>query len=188
MRARARDSGEGQYDRDWEKPARWMLARGVHPNHFTLLQIPVFALQVIAALQQWRWTFVLSILFVVVLDGGDGILARVGRLQSKVGAVLDALFDTVGITIVLLGAALFEPDAQTWLFALLLGNFLLLVQNAILEQKVIAYLRGPILGGIAFPEIMPGALVLCTAVLCFLILVRGAATIHALAFPAQQQA
>ena len=167
-----RESKEGHYDRDWERAARWMLARGVHPNHFTLLQIPVLALQITAALQQWRWTFVLLILFVIVLDGGDGILARVGKLQSKSGAVLDALFDTIGITVVLLGAIRFEPSAKVWLIALLAGNFVLLVQNALLEQKALGYLRGPVLIGVAVPATMLGGLAIASVTLAWLFVTR----------------
>src|SRR5260221_8910868 len=74
---------EQYYDGRFATPARWLLARGVHPNHFTFAQLPLFALQILAAVSGWRWTFVLLAYPLIILDAGDGILARVGRLQSK---------------------------------------------------------------------------------------------------------
>lgn len=171
-RAAARPSSEGVYDRSFDKAARWLLARGVHPNHFTFLQIPVFAIQIVAAVQAWRYTFVLLIVLLIVLDGGDGILARVGGMQSRTGAVLDSTFDTMGIAIVVWGASQFYPAASAWLLYLFLGNTILYLQNALLGEKVIAYLRGPILVAVTFPETLLAALVLSSIIILTLIVAR----------------
>ncbi len=171
MRGLRRREEEG-YDRRFETVARFLLARGFRPNHFTFLQLPVFAFQIAAAVRGWTWPFVVSIAFVIVLDGGDGILARVGNLYSKTGAVLDSTFDTLGIAIILWGAARFHPQAETWFMALFLGNTLLFLQNALLGEKVVSYLRGPVLIAVAFPETLPGAIAVAALIIAFLLTVR----------------
>jgi len=190
---RLRKSSEGTYDRSFERGARWLLEHGVHPNHFTFLQLPVFLVEIEAALHPaevaWRWVFSLSTILVIVLDGGDGILARVGRLQSKTGAVLDATFDTLGIAIILWGASQFaaaqHPEMALfytqWLMFLFLGNIVLFLQNAVLEEKVIAYLRGPVVIGIALPDLLLGGLVVPSVIVLFLVVWRTPATMRALA-------
>jgi phosphatidylglycerophosphate synthase len=172
---------EDVYDRSFERWAKWLLAHGIHPNHFTFLQLPVFVLQILAAVQGWRLVFAFSTLLIIVLDGGDGILARVGRLQSKAGAVLDSTFDTLGIAIVMWGATRFYPDQTTWLMFLFLGNVVLFLQNALLNEKVIGYLRGPIAISVAYPQTLVGGLVIPTIVISFLLIVRTPATLRALA-------
>jgi phosphatidylglycerophosphate synthase len=178
----SRERGEeGVYDRSFERGARFLLARGVHPNHFTFLQLPVFALEVVAAIQGWSLAFALSTLLVIVLDGGDGILARVGRLQTRSGAVLDSVFDIMGITIILWGAAQFHPDYYPWLVGLFFGNAVLFVQNALLETKYIAYLRGPVVIGVVWPEVLFVALLVPSLVIAVLLLLRLRPTAKALA-------
>lgn len=190
---RVRESPEGTYDRRFERWARWLLERGVHPNHFTFLQLPVFLVEIEAALHPgevpWRWIFALSTVLVIVLDGGDGILARVGKLQSKSGAVLDATFDTLGIAIILWGASQFaaadHPDMQRfytqWLMFLFFGNMVLFLQNALLEEKVIGYLRGPVVIGVAIPPLLLGGLLVPSVIIAFLVVWRAPATLRALA-------
>jgi phosphatidylglycerophosphate synthase len=172
---------EDVYDGSFARPARWLLRKGVHPNHLTFLQLPVFALQILAAVHGWRYTFAYSTILIIVLDGGDGILARVGRLQTKAGAVLDSTFDTLGIAIVMWGATRFYPDQTTWLMFLFLGNIILFLQNALLNEKVIAYLRGPIAIAVAYPQTLWGGLLIPTVVIATLLLLRTPATLRALA-------
>lgn len=172
---------EGVYDRWFAPAARWLLARGLRPNHLTFLQVPVFAAEIWAAWQGYRWLFIGLIVFVIALDGGDGILARVGGLQSRTGAMLDSLFDTMGIAVVLWGASLFfTPAATPWLLLLFLGNTMLYLQNALLEEKVIAYLRGPVLTAVAWPQALLAALVVASFVILWLLLWRGRRTWRAL--------
>ncbi|HEX2066456.1 MAG TPA: CDP-alcohol phosphatidyltransferase family protein, partial [Candidatus Thermoplasmatota archaeon] len=172
---------EGHYDRPFQRWAHWLLERGVHPNHLTFLQLPVFVLQIVAAVQGWRLPFAFSTLLIILLDGGDGILARVGRLESKAGAVLDATFDTLGIAIVMWGATRFYPEQAPWLMFLFLGNIVLFLQNALLGDKVIAYLRGPVAIAVAWPETLAGGLILPTVIIAVLLAIRTPATLRALA-------
>ena len=172
MRRRLRRKNESAFDRRFIQAARWLLAKGVHPNHFTFLQIPVFAFTILAALKGWNWPFALTTIFVMVLDGGDGILARAGNLQSKTGAVLDAMFDTMGIAILIWGATQFFPEHEGWLLLLFLANALLFLQNSVLGDKVVSYVRGPVVGAVAFPQAVLGALLVATFTVTFLLLMR----------------
>lgn len=180
-RRTARRQEESAFDATFTAAARWLLARGVHPNHFTFLQIPVFAFTIFAAVQQWAWPFALTTVFVMVLDGGDGILARVGGLQSKTGAVLDAMFDTLGIAILVWGTTKFFPAAEDWLLLLFLANVLLFLQNSLLDDKMVSYVRGPLVAAVVFPQILLGALLLNSFTVTFLLLMRIRPTIRAMA-------
>jgi len=171
---------EGLFDRYFTKAARWLLARGVRPNHFTFLQVPVFVAEVYAALNGLRWLFIGLIGLVIFLDGGDGILARVGGLQSRAGAVLDASFDTAGIAIVLWGASVFFPEAALWLALLFVGNLLLYVQNAVVGSKAVSYLRGPVLAAVAFPQTLLAALLIDGFIVAWLLAARLPRTIRRL--------
>lgn len=163
---------ESAFDRRFIAAAKWLLARGVHPNHFTFAQLPVFAFTILAALEGWNWPFALTTIFVMILDGGDGILARAGNLQSKTGAVLDALFDTSGIAILVWGTAQFFPAAEGWLFLLLAANVLLFLQNSLLDDKMVSYVRGPLVAAVAFPQVLLGALLVATVTVTWLLVVR----------------
>jgi phosphatidylglycerophosphate synthase len=182
-RFRVRRERAHAFDAKFESAARWMLRRGIHPNHFTFLQVPVFVVSIIAAVEGWAWTFVLLIAFVIILDGGDGILARVGRMETRAGAVLDSTFDTMGIAIVLWGASRFAPAAETWLLFLFVGNTMLFVQNALVGNKVVSYVRGPILVGVVFPEVLLSGLVLASFIVAWLLLSRMRGTVRALFQP-----
>lgn len=171
-RKRLKHKNESAFDRRFIQAAKWMLAKGVHPNHFTFLQIPVFAFTIVAALRGWNWAFVGTIFFVMVLDGGDGILARAGNLQSKTGAVLDAMFDTMGIAIMVWGATQFFPEVEGWLLLLFAANVLLFLQNSVLGDKVVSYVRGPVVAAVAFPQILLGAMVVATFTVSFLLVAR----------------
>ncbi len=168
-----RKRNESVFDRRFVPAARWLLARGIHPNHFTFLQVPVFAFTIWAAVEGWAWPFSLTILFVMVLDGGDGILARVGNLQSRKGAILDAVFDTLGIALMMWGATKFFPEADAWIMALFLANVLLFLQNALLEEKVVSYVRGPIVAMVPFPQLLLPALLVASFTVLFLLTVRA---------------
>ena len=169
---KVRRAKEHAFDRRFEAAARRLLALGVHPNHFTFLQIPVFAFQIMAAVQGWRWSFALAMVLIITLDGGDGILARVGNLQSKTGAVLDALFDTMGILIVMWGAGQFYPELE-WVFILaFFANTLLFLQNALLNHKVVAYVRGPALTAVVFPQTLWASIAVMAFILAWLLLAR----------------
>lgn len=171
---------ETYYDGPFAKPAQWLLVRGFHPNHLTFLQLPILGLQVWCALAGWGLAFALLILVIVFLDAGDGILARVGRLQSRTGATLDSLFDTLGIAIVVWGTSRFFPHVATELMLLFVGNMVLFLQNALLESKAIGYLRGPLLIAVLVPETLWAALLLPAFTISVLIVWRLPATVKAL--------
>lgn len=179
-RRKPRHRNESVFDRRFVPAAKWLLARGVHPNHFTFLQIPVFAFTILAAVEGWNWPFVLTTLFVMVLDGGDGILARVGNLQSRTGAILDAVFDTLGIALLMWGTTKFFPEAEAWIMLLFLANVLLFLQNALLGEKVVSYVRGYMVAMVAFPQLVLPALLLATFVVAFLLVARARRSFRAL--------
>jgi len=181
QRRKLRKRNESVFDRRFVPAARRLLAHGVHPNHFTFLQIPVFAFTILAAVKGWNWPFALTTVFVMVLDGGDGILARVGNLQSRTGAILDAVFDLTGIAILMWGATKFFPAAEAWIMLLFLANVLLFLQNALLGDKVVSYVRGPIVGAVAFPQVLLAALLVSTFTVGFLLVVRAKRSWKALA-------
>ena len=181
QRRRLRKRNESVFDRRFVPAAKWLLAHGVHPNHFTFLQIPVFAFTILAAVEGWNWPFALTTVFVMILDGGDGILARVGNLQSRTGAILDAVFDMAGIAVLMWGTTKFFPEAEAWIMLLFLANVLLFLQNALLGDKVVSYVRGPMVGAVAFPLVLPASLLVCTFTVGFLLIARAKRSWKALA-------
>lgn len=174
-------SSEGTFDRRYERVARRLIDAGVRPNHVTFLQIPVFIGMAWAAwtAQPW-WYFGLSWL-VIILDGGDGILARVGRLDSKSGEILDATMDTVGVAVVLWGAAQFQPQFTIPLAVLFVLNVLLYLQNNPLPDKAVSYVRGPIIIGVVAPDTMVVSLAITLGITSFLLVARMPRLIKALA-------
>ncbi|MGB1585704.1 MAG: CDP-alcohol phosphatidyltransferase family protein [Thermoplasmatota archaeon] len=175
-----RKARQGTFDGPFIRVAKWLLERGVHPNHLTFAQIPVFAVEVWAAQNGHAWIFISSILLVIALDGGDGILARTGNLQSRKGAILDSTFDTVGIAIIMWGAAQFFPEAESWFLWLFVGNAVVYLQNALLDEKMVTYLRGPTLIAIAWPNFLPGALLASSFVVIWICGMRLPRTFRAL--------
>lgn len=175
-----RKARQGTFDGPFIRIAKWLLARGVHPNHFTFAQVPVFALEIWAAQQGHAWLFVGSILLVIALDGGDGILARTGNLQSRKGAILDSTFDTLGIAIIMWGAAQFFPDFEGWFLWLFVGNGVIYLQNALLEEKMVSYIRGPTLMAIAWPNFLVGALLTSSFIVVWIFMMRLPRTLKSL--------
>ncbi len=168
------------YDTVFRPAAQWLLARGVHPNHATFLQVPFFGIQVWAASIGNNWLFVSMILVVMFLDGMDGILARTGGTASRLGAVLDSTFDTIGIAVVMWGAAQFFPFAEPWIFALFLANALLFLQNAVLEEKMVSYVRGPFILSVAWPPFLLAGLLLASLIVVWMLVWRMPRTFKAL--------
>ncbi len=168
-------------DDTFRQAAQWLLARGVKPWHFTVAQIPVFALEIWAALNGLNLVFVGLIALVIILDGGDGILARTGDMASRTGAVLDASFDTVGIAIVLWGGTVFYPEWSGWFLYLFLANGALYAQNAILGTKVVSWVRGPALTAIGWPDTRYFALFVGVLTVTWLLTWRVPATLRACA-------
>lgn len=171
---------EGNFDRPFTRAASWLIARGVKPNHLTLLQIPVFVFMIQAGLGLDRWWFFGLSWLLVVLDGADGIVARVGGMASRSGAVLDAVFDTMSIALVMWGAAQFFPEfAWVWV-GLFAGNVLLYLQNMVLFEKVVSYVRGPVLMAIALPDLLWLSIAGAGTISGWLLLTRLPATVRRL--------
>ncbi len=168
------------YDHAMRSAAQWLLDRGVRPNHLTFLQVPFFAGQLWAAQAGAAWVYVALIFVVMLLDGADGAVARTGGLQSRQGAVLDSTFDTLGIAVVMWGAALFFPFAETWLFGIFIANALLFLQNAVLEHKMVSYVRGPIILSVAWPPFLLGGLILATVIVAWMLVFRLPAMFRAM--------
>lgn len=176
---RAEPVDETYYDGPFARPARFLLRHGVRPNHFTFAQAPLMAFQIWAAYMGWAWAFALTAIPIIVLDGGDGILARVGGLTSKAGARLDATFDVLGIATVMWGAAQFHPGHWLLFAILFAGNLLLYGQNRLVGEKAVSYVRGPVLTVVAFPEVLDLGLFVSTASLLWVMVWRLPETLRA---------
>jgi phosphatidylglycerophosphate synthase len=171
------------FDQPFETAAKWLLSRGVHPNHFTFMQIPIFAGMIWAADAGQNWWFFGLSWAVIVLDGGDGILARVGKMESRTGAILDAVMDTIGIAVVLWGASQFFPEISWAYLVLFLLNGIMYAQNAVLEQKWVAYVRGPIMIPVVAPDTIVFGLFIALTTVIFLFTWRLTATYRVLLEP-----
>ncbi len=175
-----RSSKAHAFDRPFERAARWLLAHNVRPNHLTFLQLPVLAAMIWATLQGEIWWYFGLSWVVMMLDGADGIVARVGGTQSRSGAILDASLDTLGILVVLWAATIFLPQ-QAWIWWLLLGlNALLYTQNVVLEDKVVSYVRGPVILASVFPDLLWLTVVGTLSVSVWLIVTRLPETVAVL--------
>jgi phosphatidylglycerophosphate synthase len=160
------------FDRPFERVAKWLLARGIRPNHLTFLQIPVLAGMVWTTLQGQIWPFFWLSWIIMLLDGADGIVARVGGTQSRSGAIMDASLDTLGIMTVLWAATQFLPD-QSWVWwSLLALNAALYAQNILLKSKVVSYVRGPVILAMVVPDLLWLTVVGTLAVTGWLIFTR----------------
>ena len=143
----------------------WFLHRhGVRPNHISFLQIPVYAAMLwtgfravndnITMIWIFGWLQVLAFL----IDGADGILARRTGTVSRRGHLLDEIFDIAGIGITIWIVSIHHGDKAQWLFALLMINFFVYIQNEIQGTKSITYTRGPLTIGFVFEYYFEGLL------------------------------
>ncbi len=72
----------------------------------------------------WRWLAVGAWLVGRLCDGLDGVVARDQSRQTDLGGYLDIMADTVGYAAVPFGVAVFQDNAQVWMWcAVLLGAF-----------------------------------------------------------------
>jgi len=96
--------------------ARGLLRVGVRPNHVTVAGalLTVGAGVAIAAGRAW-WPMAAGFIVAAgACDLLDGLVAKLGRLESRFGAVLDSVCDRVSDTALYLGAAAYfvaRPDA-----------------------------------------------------------------------------
>ncbi|WP_062378075.1 phosphatidylinositol phosphate synthase [Demequina pelophila] len=95
----------------WQRPARALLALGVHPNVMTVIgTVGVVAGALLFFPRGGHWLFygALFITFFVITDMLDGTMARLGDKSSRLGAFLDSTLDRVA------DAAIFGTIA--WVF------------------------------------------------------------------------
>lgn len=164
-------------DRVFDAFARGLYAAGVRPNHLTLAQVPIYVLMIVAGLEGRVIEFGLWQIVIMVLDGMDGTLARRMGLASRSGAVLDAVFDFFGIIVVIGIAVHLDPQYFWWFVALLGANFALYLQNGVLDEKAVSYVRGPVVIALvlerSFPGIMWVAILVPLVVALTIVIVRG---------------
>lgn len=140
----------------FDSAAHKAFALGLRPNHLTLLQLPFYVAMAWAGLTERLFTLGLLQISVIILDGGDGILARRMGVASRRGAVLDAVFDLIGICLVLGLAARIWPAYAPLCLATLALNLLLYAQNALFHQKFVTYVRGPVVTAVWLETTYPG--------------------------------
>lgn len=166
----------GVFDRPFETLARRLLSMGIQPNTISLLQLPTYgAILYTAIIGELWWCFGLCWI-PMILDGLDGIMARIGGLTSRTGAILDASMDTLGLIVSLLVAWVLVPWSLPYASLALALNLVLYVQNHVTGVKLVSYYRGPLLLGAFLAPLMPLALALVTATPAILIVWRYSAS------------
>lgn len=121
---------------------RWLVARGVSADHLTLtgFVLGVLALPALA-LQAYSLALV-CFLGNRLLDGLDGIVARLTRPTDR-GACLDIAFDFVVYALFPLGFALADPERNALAAAVLISAFVG-TGSSFLAYAIIAERRGQV--------------------------------------------
>ena len=78
------------------------------------------------------------------------------------------------------GAAQFFPDFEGWFLWLFVGNGVIYLQNALLEEKMVSYIRGPTLMAIAWPNFLVGALLTSSFIVVWIFMMRLPRTLKSL--------
>lgn len=143
-------------ERVFERLANLLVRWRVTPSHLTLLQAPVYLLQLRSGLdgdllQFWFW-----VSLGIVLDGADGVYARLSNQVTAAGARLDAIFDLAGLAIVLMVTAVLHPATAVWCVLVGAANVLLCLQPS-RRLRAGPFNRGPIVLGLLFDPLLPGA-------------------------------
>lgn len=110
--------------------SRWLARVGVTPNAITVVgTLGTIACSVIFLARGWWMTGSLAIWGLTMFDALDGLVARVGGLSSRFGAVLDSTCDRFADAAVFGGIAwYFAVHGQRWM---LLAALLCLVLGSI---------------------------------------------------------
>lgn len=136
--------------------AALLVRRRVRPSHLTLLQAPVFALQLKTGLEGSLFAFWCWMAVGTILDGADGVYARLSNQVSAAGKQLDAAFDLLGIGVVLTVAAALHQDVAVWCMLVGAANVVLFFRPA-RRRRAGPFNRGPIVLGLLFEPLWPGA-------------------------------
>lgn len=119
--------------------AGWLIRRGVHPNHLTVLGL-VLTLPVGIALARGQWRLAVLLMAVAgTCDFLDGEVARQGNLKTRFGAFLDSTLDRYADLILCAGLAIAfwrTPWIVAVVFAVLVGSLMTSYTRARAESLV----------------------------------------------------
>ncbi|HRW50460.1 MAG: CDP-alcohol phosphatidyltransferase family protein [Caldilinea sp.] len=116
-------------------------AAAIHPNHISVLALVVGLLAAWATWQQWYWAALVLWIGNRVLDGLDGVIARVHHKQSDFGGYLDLILDfVVYLAIPIAFVAAMPTTLNLWAAIALISSFVLNLLSwstlsAILEKR-----------------------------------------------------
>jgi len=106
---------------------------GIRPNHITAMQFPMAVLTCYYLLQGNIAAGTLFIVFTMIFDGLDGLVARVNGQETRFGHYFDKVADLFGIMLLLIGVAAYSPVTMKLCIALCIINALLYITNEIKE-------------------------------------------------------
>jgi phosphatidylglycerophosphate synthase len=149
------------------------------PNALTSLRIAAVPVLLWLALARRHDAFTAVLLFCLVGDIADGILARALRATSSLGALLDSIADTLLFFVAILGTWIFYPDAlraHPVAFSLVPGLWAAEVAAALLRygrlssfhtylSRIAAYAMGAFIGLLFLAALHPWLLHLAVGVL-----------------------
>lgn len=104
---------------------------GVKPNHITAMQFPLSILMFWFLINKNISSAGLVLLFVLILDGLDGQLARITKQETRFGHVLDKTADIFCILLMLAGIALCSPQSFNFCTSLGVVNLFLFITNEV---------------------------------------------------------
>lgn len=119
--------------------AKFFKALGMSPSAVTIFG---FALSVLAAmLVGMGYLFTGGLVFILagIMDLIDGALARYTGKVSKLGALLDSVFDRLGEAVLYIGLAIYAIGLYS--SDLVLGLFIITLLVALVVSLVVSYLR-----------------------------------------------
>lgn len=170
----------GLMDEQAFEPLAWTLHRaGVRPLHVTLLQLPVYAVQLWCGTHGAMAGLLAAAVAGIALDVADGMLARLTHQTSALGAVADTVADVLGIAVILLIAGIVYPYVTPWCVLLAVLNAAIVAVRG--ARRGVPFTRGPLTLGVVFEPTFHGALwaglavPLGAAAVVLVVMARGAA-------------
>lgn len=106
---------------------------GIKPNHLTAMQFPFSAAMCVSLIYGKVSIAILCMVFALMLDGMDGLLARSTNQETRRGHVFDKSADIFGIVMMLVGIAIGFPGSLGLCVSLGVINIMLYVTNEIKE-------------------------------------------------------
>ncbi len=108
---------------------------GIKPNHLTAMQFPFSAAMCVSLIYGKVSIAILCMVFALMLDGMDGLLARSTNQETRRGHVFDKSADIFGIVMMLVGIAIGFPGSLGLCVSLGVINIMLYVTNEIKDMK-----------------------------------------------------